>query len=68
MKQSRFARLPSALECTVDGQLFRGTIYKAPNWTLLVATAGQGRVAEDFYVADEIRFATYRFLGYNFTT
>src|SRR6266853_215256 len=42
-----------ALESFVDGQLFRGTIYKAANWTLLGATAGYGRVAEDFYVAHE---------------
>jgi Domain of unknown function (DUF4338)/DDE_Tnp_1-associated len=42
-----------ALESFVDGQLFRGTIYKAANWTLLGLTAGYGRVAEDFYVAHE---------------
>mgnify|MGYP001222806708 CR=1 FL=1 len=42
-----------AVESFVDGQLFRGTIYKAANWTLLGATAGYGRVAEDFYVAHE---------------
>jgi len=42
-----------ALESFVDGQLFRGTIYKAANWTLLGATAGYGRVAEDFYVPHE---------------
>jgi hypothetical protein len=42
-----------ALESFVDGQLFRGTIYKAANWTLLGATAGYGRVAEDFYVTHE---------------
>ena len=42
-----------ALESFVDGQLFRGTIYKAANWTLLGTTAGYGRVAEDFYVAHE---------------
>jgi hypothetical protein len=40
-----------ALESFVDGQLFRGTIYKASNWTMLGPTAGFGRVAEDFYVA-----------------
>lgn len=38
------------LESFVDGQLFRGTIYKASNWTMLGPTAGFGRVAEDFYV------------------
>jgi hypothetical protein len=39
-----------AVESFVDGQLFRGTIYKASNWMMLGATAGFGRVAEDFYV------------------
>lgn len=39
-----------AVESFVDGQLFRGTIYKASNWTMLGPTAGFGRVAEDFYV------------------
>jgi Domain of unknown function (DUF4338)/DDE_Tnp_1-associated/Transposase DDE domain len=39
-----------AVESFVDGQLFRGTLYKASNWTLLGPTAGFGRVAEDFYV------------------
>ena len=42
-----------ALESFVDGQLFRGTIYKASNWTMLGPTAGFGRVAEDFYVAHD---------------
>jgi hypothetical protein len=41
------------LESFVDGQLFRGTIYKASNWTMLGPTAGFGRVAEDFYVAHD---------------
>jgi hypothetical protein len=40
-----------AVESFVDRQLFRGTIYKASNWTMLGPTAGFGRVAEDFYVA-----------------
>ena len=39
-----------AVESFVDGQLFRGTLYKASNWTMLGPTAGFGRVAEDFYV------------------
>src|SRR6266481_5134495 len=42
-----------ALESFVDGQLFRGTIYKAANWLKLGPTAGFGRVAEDFYVAHD---------------
>ncbi len=42
-----------AVESFVDGQLFRGTLYKASNWTMLGPTAGFGRVAGDFYVAHE---------------
>jgi hypothetical protein len=42
-----------AVESFVDGQLFRGTIYKASNWTILGETSGFGRVAEDFYVLHE---------------
>jgi hypothetical protein len=42
-----------AVESFVDSQLFRGTIYKASNWTMLGPTAGFGRVAEDFYVPHE---------------
>jgi hypothetical protein len=41
------------VESFVDGQLFRGTIYKASNWTILGETSGFGRVAEDFYVLHE---------------
>jgi len=52
----------------VDGSVFRGTIYKAANWALLGATAVYGRLAEDFCVAHENRFATFHFFGYNFTT
>ena len=39
-----------AVESFVDSQLFRGTAYKASNWTLLGKTDGFKRVAEDFYV------------------
>jgi hypothetical protein len=38
-----------AVESFVDGQLFRGTAYKAAGWTMLGPTAGFGRCAEDFY-------------------
>ena len=38
-----------AVESFVDGQLFRGTAYKAAGWTLLGPTSGFGRCAEDFY-------------------
>lgn len=37
-------------ESFVDGQLFRGTSYKANGWTMLGLTQGYGRNAEDFYV------------------
>jgi hypothetical protein len=42
-----------AVESFVDGQLFRGTLYKASNWMRLGPTAGFGRVAGDFYVAHD---------------
>ena len=38
-----------AVESFVDGQLFRGTAYKASGWTRLDDTSGYARVAEDFY-------------------
>lgn len=38
-----------ALESFVDGQVTRGTAYKASGWTLLGPTAGFGRCAKDFY-------------------
>lgn len=37
-------------ESFVDGQLFRGTSYKASGWLMLGLTQGYGRDAEDFYV------------------
>jgi len=36
-------------ESFVDGQLFRGTCYKAQGWTLLGQTAGSGRCRQDYY-------------------
>jgi predicted transposase YbfD/YdcC len=51
--QAQYGHPILAVESFVDGQLFRGTLYKASNWTLLGPTAGFGRVAEDFYVAHE---------------
>ena len=41
------------LESFVDGQLFRGTAYKAAGWQRLDDTRGYARVAEDFYVRHE---------------
>jgi hypothetical protein len=37
-----------AVESFVDGQITRGTAYKASGWTLLGPTAGFGRCAKDF--------------------
>jgi len=48
--QAHYGHPILAVESFVDSQLFRGTVYKASNWTLLGPTAGFGRVAEDFYV------------------
>lgn len=42
-----------AVESFVDGQLFRGTAYKAASWTRLDDTSGYARVAEDFYQLHE---------------
>jgi len=42
-----------AFESFVDGQLFRGTAYKAAGWTRLDDTSGYARVAEDFYERHE---------------
>lgn len=38
-----------AVESFVDGQITRGTAYKASGWTMLGPTAGFGRTAQDFY-------------------
>jgi hypothetical protein len=48
--QERWGHPILAVESFVDGQLFRGTAYKAAGWTRLEDTRGFGRVAEDFYV------------------
>ena len=42
-----------AVESFVDGQVTRGTAYKASGWTLLGPTAGFGRTAQDFYERHE---------------
>lgn len=39
-----------AVESFVDGQLFRGTCYKAQGWSQLGETNGHGRHAQDYYV------------------
>jgi hypothetical protein len=47
--QQAYGHPIAAVESFVDSQLFRGTAYKASNWTLLGKTDGFQRVAEDFY-------------------
>ena len=47
--QQTYGHPIAAVESFVDSQLFRGTAYKASNWTLLGKTDGFKRVAEDFY-------------------
>ena len=42
-----------AVESFVDGQLFRGTCYRAQGWTQLGETQGYGRHAEDYYTAHD---------------
>jgi hypothetical protein len=42
-----------AVESFVDGQIFRGTAYKAAGWTRLDDTSGYARVAEDYYECHE---------------
>jgi hypothetical protein len=42
-----------AVESFVDGQITRGTAYKASGWTMLGPTAGFGRTAQDFYERHE---------------
>ena len=47
--QARWGHPIVAVESFVDGQLFRGTAYKAAGWRRLEDTSGYARVAEDFY-------------------
>jgi len=51
--QARWGHPIVAVESFVDGQLFRGTAYKAAGWTRLDDTSGFARVAEDFYQLHE---------------
>jgi hypothetical protein len=51
--QARWGHPIVAVESFVDGQLFRGTAYKAAGWTRLDDTSGYARVAEDFYQRHE---------------
>lgn len=51
--QARWGHPIVAVESFVDGQLFRGTAYKAAGWTRLDDTNGYARVAEDFYQRHE---------------
>ncbi len=47
--RNRYGHPIIAVESFVDGQLFRGTAYKAAGWTQLDETSGFARVNEDFY-------------------
>ena len=47
--QARWGHPVLAVESFVDGQLFRGTAYKAAGWIRLDDTSGFARVAEDYY-------------------
>lgn len=51
--QARWGHPILAVESFVDGQLFRGTAYKAAGWLRLDDTSGYARVAEDFYQLHE---------------
>jgi hypothetical protein len=42
--QVRFGTEPLLIETMVEGARFRGTCYRAANWTLLGETAGRGRM------------------------
>lgn len=42
--QARYGTRPLLMETVVDGSRFRGTCYRAANWTLLGETAGRGRM------------------------
>ena len=48
--QARWGHGLLVVECFVDGQLFRGTSYRASGWTQLGQTEGWGRHRQDFYV------------------
>ena len=51
--QARWEHPIVGVESFVDGQLFRGTAYRAAGWKRLDDTSGYARVAEDFYVRHE---------------
>ena len=48
--QTRWGHALLVAESFVDGQLFRGTSYRASGWTQLGQTEGWGRHRQDFYV------------------
>jgi hypothetical protein len=48
--QARWGHGLLVVESFVDGQLFRGTSYRASGWTQLGQTEGWGRHRQDFYV------------------
>jgi hypothetical protein len=49
----RYAHPVLIVETFVDPQWFRGTVYKAANWTPLGLTQGSQRVSRDYYEAHD---------------
>jgi hypothetical protein len=49
----RYGHPVLVVESFVDPQLFRGTVYKAANWTALGQTQGHQRVSRDYYEAHD---------------
>ncbi len=68
--QTRYGHRPLLLETLVDADRFRGTCYRAANWTYLGPTAGRGRMdrehkahgqaIKDIYVYPLVRDARQR--------
>jgi Druantia protein DruA len=71
--QTRYGHRPLLLETLVDADRFRGTCYRAANWTYLGPTAGRGRMdrehkahgqaIKDIYVYPLVRDARQRLCG-----
>jgi hypothetical protein len=68
--QTRYGHRPLLLETLVDADRFRGTCYRAANWTYLGPTAGRGRMdrehkahgqaIKDIYIYPLVRDARQR--------
>jgi hypothetical protein len=70
---TRYGHRPLLLETLVDADRFRGTCYRAANWTYLGPTAGRGRMdrehkahgqaIKDIYVYPLVHDARQRLCG-----